>query len=171
VLVIAYFLTHLKSQYISTASSQPSPRLNQIVSEVVPANGFSEFASDASKFSPENSATKPRPSQPLVLNTPHTTVIQSSQPNEVSTRLEKIENLLLNNGNSILAYNLKEKLRKLDNFRANTEVEIAGIREILAELQKEQGQKISATRKTTEEDTGLVTEDMRKIIYRARANL
>lgn len=90
----------------------------------------------------------------------------STPADAVSKRIETLERLLLTNGNSILSYNLKEKLRKLDNFRANTEVELAGIKEILVELQQSNGKKGPLSLRGA--DNSLVTEDLRRIIYRSR---
>lgn len=81
-------------------------------------------------------------------------------------RMDTLEKLLLTNGNSVLAYNLKEKLHKLDNFRANTTVELAGIKEILAEMQNGTAKKAAPKRNSN--GSGMVTEDLRKIVYRSR---
>ncbi len=74
-----------------------------------------------------------------------------------TVRLDRLEKLLLNNGNSILAYNLKDKLRDLDNFRANTVVEMKAIKEIISEIKP-----------ATKGKDDLSTKEMHKIIYRSR---
>jgi len=54
----------------------------------------------------------------------------------VEQRVERLEKMMLKNGNSVLSYNLKDKLHKLDNFRANTEVEIEGLKEAIDEVKE-----------------------------------
>ncbi len=87
--------------------------------------------------------------------------------NGVDSRVDFIEKLLLKNGSSILAYNLKEKLHNLDNFRANTEVELAAIKEILAGIQNMlgSGKTTPGARKPTPRDE---SEKLHEIIYHSK---
>ena len=60
----------------------------------------------------------------------------------------------------------KEKLRKLDHFRASALVEIQGLKEMLFDIQKHLGMKSKKHGKET--DTELSGKDMHDIIYRAK---
>jgi Flp pilus assembly protein TadB len=60
------------------------------------------------------------------------------------------------------------KINKLDNFRANTEIELKAIKEILMELQNK-GMTVKArTYKKKKKKDNLTAEKMHKIIYRSK---
>lgn len=121
--------------------------------------------------------------QPVVADseiiTPHllneSKIIQSNlqainqKTNMAHNRLNKLEKLLLTNGNSVLTYNLREKMRKLDNFRANTEVELKAIKEIIEWLQSqnEKVKKSNKRKKGKKKERELTPEEMHKIIYKS----
>ncbi len=63
---------------------------------------------------------------------------------------------------------LNEKIKKLENFKANTGVEITALKEILLELQKKYVVASSKTKNSFEKKDDLTGTQMHKIIYRSR---
>ena len=60
----------------------------------------------------------------------------------------------------------KEKLRKLDHFRASALVEIQGLKEMLFEMQKQLG--VKSKKHAKENDADLSGKDLHDIIYRTK---
>ena len=60
---------------------------------------------------------------------------------------------------------VNEKLKKLDNFKGNTAVELKALKEILIELQNKY---ITASSKKVKKAKNLSGKEMHKIIYRSK---
>ncbi len=93
----------------------------------------------------------------------------NEKANMAHSRLDALERFLLSKDNVIFLENLEGKMRNFDNFRANTEVELIAIKEILAELQNK-GMVVKAKRfsKKGKQKKGLSDKQMHKIIYRSK---
>ena len=66
--------------------------------------------------------------------------IVDEKANMAHNRLTKLERHVLS-GKSAVPADVKQRLERLDNFRANTEVELKAIKEIIAEMPKKRKEK------------------------------
>lgn len=91
----------------------------------------------------------------------------SEKINMAHSRLNGIEAVLAG-GKGPASGEVGEKLRRLDHFRANTQVELQAIQEILLDLQKGRAHAKAKVLKPREKPSGGFEKEMHRIIYRQR---